>query len=235
MKTVILVPTYNEKDNIGPLVKDIFHYVSGLIEVWVIDDSSPDGTGAEVEKLMTTYPSLRLLVRPEKNGLGEAYKFAKSRVLADPEIDRVVTMDADGSHDPRYLPEMLAALNDYDLVIGSRYVKGGGIPDWELWRRLLSRGGNLYARILTGLPLHDLTAGFTAFRRPVLQKIMLEKIGSAGYAYLMEFKYHAVRAGALIKEVPILFKERRGGESKISNHIISEGLKTPLKIFLHRL
>ena len=202
----------------------------------VIDDDSPDGTAGLVKSLMPQFPNLKILERQSKTGLGDAYKDAMSRVLADDEVRAIITMDADGSHDPEYLPIFLEKISQYDIVIGSRYVKGGGTESWEPWRRNLSRFGNLYARTLTGLPLNDLTAGFMCLRREFLKKLDLSKISSTGYSFLIELKYYLVVAHrAKFFEVPIIFRSRFGGESKISNQIIGEGVKTPLKFFWRRL
>ena len=230
MKDVILIPTYNERENIRMLIPEIFAIVPN-VHIMVIDDNSPDGTGQVVKEFMKVYPSVSILERKQKEGLGAAYKDAISRVVQDPEVRAVVTMDADGSHGPEFLPEMLARIEKYDFVIGSRYVKGGGIENWNIWRRVLSRGGNLYAGILIGLGVNDLTAGFTATRRELLSRIPLKDISAAGYAYLMEMKFQCIHVyKATVSEVPIVFKERREGESKISTRIIREGLKMPLKM-----
>lgn len=230
--TVILLPTYNESENIATLIREIFSSVPG-VSVLVIDDNSPDGTGAIVHDLMAEYPALRLLTRQKKEGLGEAYKAGIRIVLEHPNVQKVVTMDADGSHAPEYLPTLLTS--GADLVIGSRYVRGGSIQNWEFWRRALSYGGNLYARTMTGLPVKDLTSGFMCFKAAGLRRIDLDAIHASGYAFLMEMKFqmHHVLAGR-IEELPIVFKNRRGGESKISNHIIREGFRTPLSLLFQR-
>lgn len=234
-KTVILLPTYNERENIGMIVPEIFA-AHPDIHVLVIDDNSPDGTGEEVRGLMHNYPNLHLLARPGKQGLGVAYMHGIADTLKDVDVDRIVMMDADGSHAVEYLAPILEASREYALVIGSRYTKGGGIENWEKWRYLLSRYGNFYARTLTGLPARDLTAGFLCFQRGLLDQMNLERIGASGYAFLMDLKFHAIHdCGASVKEVPIIFKSRREGESKISHHIIREGLKTPLRLFLRRI
>jgi dolichol-phosphate mannosyltransferase len=234
-KTVILLPTYNERENIGMIIPEIFAAHPEL-HVLVIDDNSPDGTGEEVRGLMSKYPKLELLARPGKQGLGAAYKHGLSHTLASGDVERIIMMDADGSHPVEYLAAILTASQTNDLVIGSRYIKGGGIENWEPWRYAMSRYGNLYARTLTGLPVRDLTAGFLCFRGDLLRRMNLDRVGASGYAFLMDLKYHAIRdAGARVKEVPIIFKSRREGESKISHHIIREGLKTPLRLFLRRV
>ncbi len=234
-KIVIILPTYNEKNNISLIIEEILA-VAPELKILVADDNSPDGTAEVVKKLILRYPNLSLLERPVKTGLGDAYKEAIKKIIADKSIYAVITMDADGSHQPKYLKDFLEYIKDYDLVIGSRYIPGGGVENWELWRRLLSKFGNLYAKILTGLKISDLTAGFMCVKRDLLEKIDFDEINSAGYAYLIEFKFYCInKLGAKVKEIPIIFKERRMGESKISNQIITEGIKAPLRIFTKRL
>lgn len=234
-KTVILLPTYNERENVRMIIPEIF-VAHPDVHILVIDDNSPDGTGVEVQTMMKEYLNLQLLARQGKQGLGVAYLHGIAETLKDAEVDRIVMMDADGSHAVEYIAPMLEASREYDLVIGSRYTKGGGIENWEPWRYLLSRYGNFYARTLTGLPARDLTAGFLCFQRALLDRMNLEQIGASGYAFLMDLKFHAIHdCKARVKEVPIIFKSRREGESKISHHIIQEGLKTPLRLFLRRI
>lgn len=227
----IILPTYNEKENIGPLIEIIFSLLPE-IHILVVDDNSPDGTAAAVKELQAQYSNLSLLERPVKNGLGGAYIEGFKRLLADPDIKNIVTMDADFSHNPKYLPQMIAEAENYSLVIGSRYTKGGGIAKWELWRKFLSYGGNFYARILLGRRVHDWTGGFNCIKADYLRKVNLDKIDLSGYAFIMGFKYFLIKAGASAKEIPIVFEARRGGESKLSHHIISEGIIAPWKIIL---
>ena len=234
-RDVILLPTYNERENVQLIIPELFNRYPA-IHVHVIDDNSPDGTADVVRSLMNTYPHLSLLLRSKKEGLGVAYRHGMQDVMAWDDVARVLTMDADGSHDVSYVGALLEAAKTHDLVIGSRYRDGGGIDEWESWRFALSRYGNLYARLLTGLPLTDLTAGFVCYSIALLRKINLENLTASGYAFQIDIKYAAVReAGARVVEVPIVFKRRREGESKISRHIISEGLLTTLKIFLRRM
>lgn len=234
MKDVILIPTYNEKENIQHTIACVFNYVTN-VEIVVIDDNSPDGTRDIVREMQKKDPRIFLLERDKKEGLGAAYKSAIANVLLDKDVRTIITMDADGSHDPIYLPEFYKLLQTYDLVVGSRYVKGGGVQDWEAWRLMLSRFGNIYSRMLTNLNVRDLTAGFVGVRRDILEKIDWSEVGSTGYAYQIEFKYHCIKEGkSQVVETPILFKNRREGESKISNHIIREGLKTPFKLFIKK-
>ena len=235
MKDIVLVPTYNERANIAQLVSEIFTTAPAMY-VTVIDDNSPDGTAGIVRELMKNFPQLSLLERKQKNGLGEAYKDAFTRLLPAPDIRSITTMDADGSHQPKYLLDFLKQIDHYDLIVGSRYIKGGGVTGWEKWRLALSQGGNIYSRLLTGLPVYDLTAGFICVRHSLIKRLDFSKISSAGYAYQIEFKYNCLaKLGASVLEIPIIFNQRRGGESKISNQIIIEGLKTPAKIFFRRL
>jgi dolichol-phosphate mannosyltransferase len=226
-KTVILLPTYNERQNVGLIVPEIFQ-VEPEVYVLVIDDSSPDGTADTVRSMMNIYPNLA-------QGLGEAYKAGMLQVLADTTVERIIIMDADGSHAAAYLPDMLLASQNYDLVIGSRYVNGGGIENWAKWRYALSQWGNFYARSIVGLSVKDLTAGFVCFNAHVLRNVDFSKVHASGYAFQIELKFYTVYTlGCSVKEIPIMFKARREGESKISLHIIREGLKTPWRLFYRR-
>lgn len=234
MKTMILVPTYNEKENIAQLVQEIFEIVPEWVFVTVVDDNSPDGTGNIVETLKKKFPRLSLFRRKEKEGLGKAYLDAFQRVLVDKEVEFVMMMDADFSHHPRYLPEILSKRDKFDMVIGSRYVPTGGTEGWELWRRALSFGGNLYCRFITRMPITDCTGGFNLVRADLLRRVNLSNLGASGYAFVMELKYLLFKNGARFLEVPIIFKNRTGGESKISNHIISEGIFAPWKMILKK-
>lgn len=229
MKNFIILPTYNEKENIGPLIEEIFSILPE-IHILVVDDNSPDGTAVVVEDIMTKYTNLSILKRPEKNGLGGAYIAGFKKLLADSEIENIFMMDADFSHNPKYLLQMIAESENYGLVIGSRYIKGGGIAKWELWRKILSAGGNFYTQTLLGKHVNDWTGGFNCIKADRLRKVDLDKIDLSGYAFIMGIKYFLVKAGATVKEVPIIFEARRGGESKLSHHIISEGIIAPWKI-----
>lgn len=235
MTDIILIPTYNEKENIKLIVAEISNILPA-VKILVIDDNSPDGTATAVKFLMEKYSNLSLLERQHKTGLGDAYKDAISKVVKDKEIRSIITMDADGSHSPEYIKEFLNHIDNYDLIIGSRYVAGGGVSAWNFWRRLLSKFGNLYVRMLVASEINDLTAGFICVRREILERIDFNSIDSSGYAYQIEFKCHCLYAlGAKIKEIPIIFKSRRGGESKISNQIISEGILAPWRILFKRI
>jgi dolichol-phosphate mannosyltransferase len=217
----VIVPTYNEVDNIGQLIPQILAHPR--CRVLVVDDGSPDGTGALVEQLARREPRVGLLSRPGKLGLGTAYIAGFRRAL-DEGAQLIVEMDADFSHDPRYLPALIDAASEYDLVLGSRYVPGGGTTDWGLSRKMISRGGNLYAGIILGLPVADSTGGFRCYRRKVLEAIDLGAVRSNGYAFQIEMVYRARAAGARIGEVPIIFPDRRVGQSKMSRRIVIEAL-----------
>lgn len=229
MKNVILMPTYNEKKNIEKIVPQIFALLPEIY-VLVIDDNSPDGTAFAVKELQKKYPNLSLILRPSKNGLGRAYLSAFSQVLQDENVQNVIMMDADLSHNPKYLPEMLKKSETFSVVVGSRYVHGGSTVGWEFWRRVLSFWGNFYCRNITGLPVMDCTGGFNVIRADLLRKINFSKIDMSGYAFIMEIKYLLYKAGGKFFEIPITFVNRVGGESKISSHIISEGIIAPWKI-----
>lgn len=231
---IVIIPTYNEKENINFVLKKINKLYPDL-KILVVDDSSPDGTADIVRDFMLKNSQVDLLVRKSKDGLGEAYKEALDKVRNDKKVKFVFTMDADGSHDPIYIRDMMKALDSCDVVVGSRYIKNGGVENWEKWRLLLSGLGNIYSRILTGVPIHDLTAGFVGMRRSLLDKIDFSQFHSEGYAYQIEFKsYCFYKLKASISEVPIVFKSRRGGESKLSNHIVREGVLAPLRILWRR-
>jgi dolichol-phosphate mannosyltransferase len=226
----VVVPSYNEHDTIGPLLAELRARLGPAARILVVDDSSPDGTGARVREVMARDPALELLTRPGKLGLASAYQTALRRVLDDGREDCVVTLDADFSHDPRYVPGLVAAAETHDLVIGSRYVAGGGIDNWSLRRRMLSLGGNWYARRITGTPIRDLTAGLTCLRTDFLRTVPFEALRSKGYAFLIALKTLCHRRGARIAELPIRFVERRGGASKLSANIVYEGLIEPWRI-----
>lgn len=229
MKQWIAIPTYNERENISALIPEIFRAVSD-VEVVVVDDNSPDGTADEVRNLQRTYARLHLHVRTERMGLGGAYIDVFRLLLATQAFDSVTTMDADLSHSPHYLRRMFELISQYDLVIGSRYVKGGATEGWPLRRRMLSAIGNLYARTITGVQIHDLTSGFVTLRRSALEAVAGEKIQSSGYAYTIESKCSAILAGARAIEIPIIFTERRVGISKLTLPIIREAIFAPWRM-----
>jgi dolichol-phosphate mannosyltransferase len=230
MNTCVIVPTYNEHDNIAAFVGAIYGVMLGDVTVCVVDDNSPDGTGRDVEALQPLFPSLMLITRPRKEGLGRAYAQGFREILAQRSFDVIVMIDADFSEHPLYIPTLLARLTDADVALGSRYASGARIVGWTLWRRALSYFGNRYARAVTGLPIRDMTMGFCAIKANFLEKVDVTAITSSGYAFIMELKFALWKAGARLAEVPIIFNERLGGESKFSGHIISEGIIAPWHI-----
>ena len=229
IKNVIILPTYNERGNIANLVPMIFSVVPDIY-ILVVDDNSPDGTAEEVKNLQKKYPRLDIISRPEKNGLGRAYIEAFSLVLKDKDVRTVTMMDADLSHQPKYLKEMLEKSQVFTVVVGSRYVSGGETVGWEFWRRTLSFLGNFYCRIITGIPIKDCTTGYNVINANLLRKIDFSVMDMSGYAFIMELKYNLHVVGAKFYEVPITFVNRVGGESKMSGHIISEGIIAPWKM-----
>nr|WP_320146489.1 polyprenol monophosphomannose synthase [uncultured Anaeromusa sp.] len=236
MNDLIIIPTYNEKENLGPLLEAIYE-IRPDIHVLVVDDNSPDGTGQLVAEWADSpqYEGrLFLLRRAGKLGLGTAY-IAGFRWALARSYRRILEMDADFSHNPRYLPDLLAAAEEADLVLGSRYVSGGGVKNWGFWRRFLSRGGSLYARVLLGLPYQDLTGGFKCFRREVLETLDLGAVRSNGYSFQIELTYRAHCKGFKIKEVPIVFEDREVGKSKMSKHIFLEAVLMVWKLRMEGL
>ncbi len=219
---MIVVPTYNEARNIGRLIPRLLEYPR--VRVLVIDDNSPDGTGDIVAAFALREPRVALQRRPGKLGLGSAYIAGFRRALAEG-AEFIFAMDADFSHNPHYLPTLLAmAETGADLVIGSRYIPGGGTSHWSFWRQLVSRGGNLYARMLLGLPVADVTGGFRCYRRRVLEALDLDRLRSHGYAFQIELLYRVYQAGYSIVETPIIFPDRQVGSSKMSRRIMAEAL-----------
>lgn len=236
MNDLIIIPTYNEKENLGPLLEAIYE-IRPDIHVLVVDDNSPDGTGqlvAEWAEAPQYEGRLFLLRRAGKLGLGTAY-IAGFRWALARSYRRILEMDADFSHNPRYLPDLLAEAEEADLVLGSRYVPGGGVKNWGFWRRFLSRGGSLYARVLLGLPYQDLTGGFKCFRREVLETLDLGAVRSNGYSFQIELTYRAHCKGFKIKEVPIVFEDREVGKSKMSKHIFLEAVLMVWKLRMEGL
>ncbi len=229
----IIIPTYNERENIGLLVREIIGLGLGS-QVIIVDDHSPDGTGELADALAERYPAVRVIHRPGKLGLGTAHIAGMKAALADGAA-RIVTMDADFSHHPRYLPDLLAALDRYDVVIGSRYTPGGGTRYCTLPRKGLSRGANLFARTLLGLHAGDATAGFRGYRRAVLESIALDELVSDGYSFLIEMLYRCQQQGWRVGEVPIIFENRQRGASKISKSEIVKAQQTVLRLGWERL
>ena len=222
-RVVMVVPTYNERDNLAWIVGRL-RAATPDVDVLVVDDGSPDGTGELADELAAAAPQVKVLHRTEKAGLGAAYLHAFS-VALEAGYDVVGEMDADGSHQPEQLPLLLAALADADLVIGSRWVSGGSVVNWPLSRKALSVGGNLYARLLLGIPLRDVTAGYRVFRRTTLEAVDLASVQSAGYIFQTDLAFRTLRAGLRVVEVPIEFVERVRGESKMSRDVATESLR----------
>jgi len=226
-----VLPTYNEADNLEPLVEAALAHLPDDARLLVVDDSSPDGTGQIADRLAAAEERVEVLHRPRKEGLGPAYLAGFRRAL-EGGAAFVLEMDSDFSHDPADLPRLLAAAATADLAIGSRYVTGGEVENWTPLRKAISRGGSAYARRVLGLPVRDLTGGFKCFRREVLEAIPLGEIGSRGYAFQVEMTYRAAEAGFKIVEIPICFRERRAGSSKMSSRIVAEAAwKVPLLRF----
>jgi dolichol-phosphate mannosyltransferase len=227
----LILPTYDEAENIEAIVAAALPQLAatGLEHrILVVDDGSPDGTGAIADGLAAADPHVEVLHRTSKDGIGPAYLAGFARALAGG-ADLVMEMDSDFSHDPADIPRLVAAAERADLVLGSRYVPGGGVTDWGLARRLISRGGSLYAKLLLGIPVSDLTGGFKCFRRSVLERLDLSGVGTDGYGFQIEVTYRALEAGFRVEEVPILFRDRRVGSSKMSWRIAVEAFwKVPL-------
>jgi len=226
VRAVVCVPTYNERENLEPLVRALGEVLDTAQDrVLVIDDGSPDGTGELADGLAQELPWVSVLHRTAKEGIGRAYLAGFARALASG-AELVLEMDCDFSHDPRDVPRLLAATEDgADVVLGSRWVDGGGTENWGLVRRLVSRGGSLYARLVLGVSIRDLTGGFKCFRRQVLETIDLDAIAARGYGFQIEGTYRALRAGFRVVELPITFVDRRVGESKMSGAIVLEAMR----------
>jgi dolichol-phosphate mannosyltransferase len=224
----VCLPTYDERENLERMVAALGGVLGNQGIVLVIDDNSPDGTGEIADRLAEEHGWVHVLHRPRKEGLGPAYLAGFARAL-ELGADLIMEMDCDFSHDPADVPRLTAAAETADLVIGSRYVPGGGTRNWGLLRRLISRGGSLYAQILLGVPIRDLTGGFKCYRRPVLETIDLDAIDSKGYAFQIESTYRTIRSGFRVVEVPIVFVDRQVGGSKMSKAIVLEAVwKVPL-------
>lgn len=230
---LVILPTYDEAENVVPLSHDVLA-VDPSLEILVVDDNSPDGTADLVEEARRGEPRLHLLRRPGKLGLGSAY-LAGFRFALDHGYERILTMDCDGSHHPRHLPAILAAMTDHDMVIGSRYVPGGGIVNWPRRRQALSAFANFYARLLLRLPVNDITSGYRCYRREVLEAVDPFGVRASGYSFLQELCWRVHRGGFRIGEVPIVFEQRTRGVSKIDSreiyraalHVLAMALRPP--------
>jgi len=217
---VVCLPTYNERENLERMVRALCEHG---VRVLVIDDDSPDGTGEIADRLAAELDYVSVLHRPHKEGLGPAYLAGFERLL-EGDADLILEMDCDFSHDPNDVPRLIAAAADADLVLGSRYVEGGRVANWGLVRRFISRGGSLYAQVLLGLRVRDLTGGFKCYRRAVLEALPLDEIHSRGYAFQIETTYRAIRKGFRVHEVPIAFVDRAEGGSKMTKAIVVEAV-----------
>jgi len=228
VKTLIIVPTYNESENIRSLIPSILQ-AKPEVEVLVVDDNSPDGTANIVREMQKTFPQLHLLLREKKQGLGRAYVAGFNWGL-ERGYETLVEMDADFSHRPVDLVKLLSSMNGYDFIVGSRWVSGGATENWGVLRKIISKGGSLYARGILGYPIQDWTGGFNAYRAHTLKAIGLEKVQSEGYSFQIELKFRALKQGFKGLEVPILFADRKAGRSKMSGKIVLEALYRVWKI-----
>jgi dolichol-phosphate mannosyltransferase len=231
---MLIIPTYNERDNVNSLVARI-RKAAPREPIFFVDDNSPDGTAAAIRSVQQGDPDIHLMVRPGKGGYGSACRDAMEKILRENLAPYVIQFDADLSHPPELLPRIIEALGTWPVVIGSRYVAGGGSQNWDFRRRCLSLGANMYARLLTGVPVHDMTAGFVGYQAAILRKIDLSEIRSEGYAFLMEMKFNLNRRGATFHELPIIFTERESGKSKFSRKIMLEGVRFPVKAMMLRM
>lgn len=230
-RPLVVIPTYNEAENIERLIEEVTGAVEG-VHVLVVDDNSPDGTGDIVRKVGERNPNVLLESRPGKLGLGTAYVHGFKRALSMPGVDCIFGMDADFSHSPQYLPDFLNALEKYDVVVGSRYLDGISVVNWPIRRLFISFLANNYARFITGLPIRDCTSGFCCYKREVLERINLDAVRARGYSFLVEMKFRAHHLGFSIGEIPIIFFERRSGKTKMSKFDILEAIFTVWKLRL---
>lgn len=227
----LILPTYDEAANIERFVGAVRDKLPAGARILIVDDNSPDGTGALADRLAATHEDVSVMHRPRKEGLGPAY-IAGFRQALSGGAGLVLEMDSDFSHQPAYLPRLLEAAKSADLVIGSRYVPGGGVSDWGALRRAISRGGSTYARLMLGVSIRDLTGGFKCFRREVLEAIDLDAVQARGYAFQVELTYRAIQLGFKVVEVPIVFRDRQVGSSKMDRSIVAEAIwRVPLLRF----
>lgn len=226
MRSLIVIPTYNEIENLQSLIEAILAVVPDTVDILVVDDNSPDGTGKLADLLSQKHESrVHVLHRQKKMGLGTAYVNGFKWGLGKPQYDVFVEMDADFSHHPRYLKEMFETLSKSDVAIGSRNIEGGGTVNWGIGRKILSKGGSFYSRLILGAPIRDFTGGFNGWRRPVLESVDLDSLKSDGYSFQIELKYRAFLRGFRISEFPIIFEDRKVGHSKMNKKIVFEALK----------
>jgi len=233
LRVLVVMPTFNEAGNIVHAVDELFTH-NPDVELLIVDDDSPDGTGKLADQIAKADARINVLHRKDKQGLGAAYIAGFEYAFAGG-YDYVVEMDADGSHSAQDLPKLLEVCQDYDLVIGSRYIKGGRVINWPLHRQLLSKGGNIFAKIMLGQKINDMTAGFRVFRTAFLKTMNLDSINARGYSFQIEMAYRTIRSGGRTTEVPIVFIEREIGESKMSKDIVFEALLLMTRLGLKRL
>jgi dolichol-phosphate mannosyltransferase len=233
----LVIPTYNEAENVGPIVHAVAEEMAKIApdehRILIVDDNSPDGTGALADQLAQELDTVEVMHRPGKNGLGRAYIAGFEHALAGG-AELVVEMDADFSHDPKYLGALIGAADDADLVLGSRYVPGGAVRNWGVLRKVISRGGSLYARLVLGIKVNDLTGGFKCIRRHVLETIDLSSLRADGYVFQIEVTYRAISSGFSVREVPILFVDRAAGASKMSGMIALEAMLLVPRLRRHK-
>lgn len=226
---LVIIPTYNEIENLGPITEAVLK-VDPRVDILVCDDNSPDGTGKLADELAAKNERIRVLHREKKEGLGRAYIAAFKWALKE-NYQYIIEMDADFSHDPRFLPKLIdTAVNDADLALGSRYIEGGGTVNWGVSRQIISKGGSLYARSILGVKVRDLTGGFKCFNRRVLEAIDLDTVQSSGYGFQIELTYRTLKKGFTVKEIPIVFEDRRVGQSKMSRKIFLEAASMVWKL-----
>lgn len=222
-RSLVIIPTYNELDNIKNLIPELFSLNLSDLHILVVDDNSPDGTGDYIASIADSEPRINVLKRPAKMGLGTAY-VAGFKYAIEHKFDFIFEMDADFSHDPKEIPNFIKKMKDADLVIGSRYITGVNVINWPMRRLLLSYFANIYTRVITGMPVKDATGGFKCFKREVLESINLDNIKSNGYAFQIEMNFKAFRKGYKIAEIPIIFVDRQSGKSKMSKKIVREAI-----------
>jgi dolichol-phosphate mannosyltransferase len=229
-KSLVVIPTYNEIDNIEKIILKVLSLKKGM-DILIVDDNSPDGTGEVADRLSADNAEVHVLHRPEKLGMGRAYIDGFTWAL-EKDYSYIFEMDADFSHDPEDLIRIFSEMNECDVCIGSRYVRDAGVLNWPIWREILSRSANVYVRWVTRMPIHDGTAGFKCYRRAVLEEIDLDQVRSEGYAFQIEMHYKAYKSGFTLKEIPIIFRDRYQGRSKMSKRIILEAFLVVWRLIL---